>query len=347
MASLVKVTKESRLLLKVGGVLLGVVFLLYMVLKGGSIISNVFFPKPPPPPKQELGKLPQIEFPQVQGSNESLEYTINTVNGQLPILPDRVDVYKLITPEPNLLALENAKNTIDSKNFVENQTKIDDTTYRWTQSRTGIIIEYEIVTKNFTIKSDFLTNPFLASSNVLPSEDMIIADTMAYLQTIRANVENIEREKSKIEYLQIENGQLITAENLGSARFARITFQQQPLGEIPIIYDAPGNSLLTFIVSYPGTGFQIVDGQFYNHVPDLEAKSDYPIKTAAQALEDLKAGNAYIINPLNLTRIDITNVELKYYQSKKNQGFLLPIIVFTGINFTGYVEAIPSSSLTN
>lgn len=345
MANLVTVTKDSRLFLKLGGFLAGVILMIYIIIQGGTLFRNIFFPKPPTPPAQALGKLPHIKFPS-QGT-AGIQFTVNTVDGTLPVLPDRVNVYKLVSPEPNLLALETAKQTVDSANFVNNQTKLTDTLYSWTQPVTGAILRYDIVTKNFNISSNYISNPSLVSSGLMPAEDQIKSDLMNFLLTMQADTQDIDKEQSKVEYLQIDGGQLVAAQNLRTAQFARVTLVQQSIDTIPIIYDSPTDSILTFIIAYPANNFQVLDGQFYNHEPDLTAKSDYPIKTAAQALEDLKSGNAYEINPQNLTNVDITNVELKYYLNKDSKEYLLPVIVFTGINFTGYVEAIAPLSLEN
>ena len=345
MASLVKVTKEGRLFLKVGGAFFGLFFIIYLFVKGGSLIQTVFFPKPPPLPEEALGKLPHIAFPSV--GTPGLEFKINTIDGELPVLPDRVNVYKLLQPEPNLLALESAKNILGRQNFVENQIKISDTLYQWTQSISGITIRYDIVTKNYVIASNYLFNPNLTSQSQLPSEDYIKSDIHGFIGSISEKTDNLDLEKTKIEYLELQNGILVPAENLGKSRFARISIQQKEVDKIPIINDVPNESVLTFLVSYPESGIRVLEGQFINQEPNMDAKSDYPIKTAAQAIEDLKKGNAYMINPQNLSRVDVTNVELKYYLNKNSFDFLMPVIIVTGINFTGYVEAIPSTSLSN
>lgn len=345
MASLVWVTKEGRLFLKVGGIIFGVLMLIFFFIKGGELIQNLFFPKPPPEPLQAHGKLPFIIFPEQNA--QTIQYTINTLDGQIPTLVDRINVYKIKSNKPSLLALKNAKNTLDSANFVESQTKITDTLYRFTQARTGVVIEYDIVTKNFTIFSDFLQNNTLSSQSLLPDEKSIASDVYSFLQTINADIDNIDLEKTKVEMLELKNGGLVAAQNLGTARYARATFSHIPVDEINTVFGAPGGSQLTFIASYPSSNLQVLEGQFINHIADLDAKSDYPIKSAEAAFEDLKKGNGYIINPQNLTNVDITNVEVKYYLTNKNQGYLLPVIVFTGINFTAYVQAIPDTSLAS
>lgn len=344
MANLVTVTKEGRIFLKIGGIAAGALLLIYIIVKGGELAKAVFFPKPPPVPLQAFGKLPRVPFPS-KGSEE-ITYTINTTDGELPAFVDRVNVYTLITPEPNLRTLETAKNTLDSENFVLNQVKISDTLYQWTQAETGVIIKYDIITKNFTLASNYLYNPDLGSNNLLPDEQSIQDDTLGFLRTIQANTENIDLSKTKVEYLEKTNGIIIAAQNLGTARYARINFQQNAIDEISIVYDKPSESTINFVVSYPASDFKVLEGQFFNPTINMEQKSDYPIKTTQEAFANLKNGNAYIINPQNLSNVDITNVELHYYLSNVTKDYLLPVIVFTGINnFTAYVEAISPTSL--
>lgn len=341
MASLVLITREGRLLLKIGGIFFGILFIVFLFVQGGVMIQNYFFPKPAPPPEQAFGELPRIKFP--EQNPEIVEYKINTVDGTLPVLvkDSRINIYKLKQNKPNLLALQEAKNTLDSGNFVENQIKISDTLYRFTQSRTGVIIEYDIVTKNFSITSNYFGNPSLVATSILPAEKSIISDTESFLRTIDANVENIDFEKTKVEYLEERDGALIIAQNLGTARYARVSLYQKPIDEIETVYGVPSGSMLNFLVSYPSQSFQVLEGEFVNPESNLEEKSDYHIKSVDQAYEDLKAGKAFLINPNKSKNVDITNVEIKYYLTKDNMGYLLPIYLFRGANFTAYVDALP------
>jgi hypothetical protein len=347
MASLVLITREGRLLLKIGGIFFGILFIIFLFVQGGTMIRDVFFPKPPPAAEQAFGELPHPKFP--DQTPEIIEYKLNTVDGLLPTLVknSRINIYKLKQNHPNLLALQDAKNTLDSGNFVENQIKISDTLYRFTQSRTGVIIEYDIVSKNFSITSNYFGNPSLVATGLLPSEESIISDTQSFLHTIDANTENIDFDKSKVEYLEEKNGALVIAQNLGTARYARITLYQKPIDEISTVYGVQDGSILNFLVSYPSSSFQVLEGIFFNAEANLEEKSDYYVKSTTEAFEDLKAGKAYLINPNKLTSVDITNVEIKYYLTKESEDFLLPIYVFTGSNFTAYVDALaeaPQSS---
>lgn len=343
MATLVNVTREGRLFLKVGGVIFAVLMVLFIFIRGGSMMRDLFFPKPPPPPVQEFGKLPKIKFP--PNNFTAISYTVNTVDGQLPKFPDRVNIYKIKTGSPDLLALEQAKNTLDSENFVEGQLKITDTIYRWTQSDTGVVIEYNTVDHNFTISSNYLTNPNLVSTDQLPSEDSITSDIKTFLSRIKEDTDNLDFDNAKVEYLEQQGTDLVAAQNLGLARFARVTIPQNKIDDLETVYSNPEKSLTSFIVSYPDSHFTVLQGIFFNYQIDTDQKSDYPIKSPEQALEDLKAGNAFIDNPQNLNTVEITGVSLNYYLSKENYGYILPVYVFKGINFEAYVSALPDASI--
>jgi hypothetical protein len=207
-------------------------------------------------------------------------------------------------------------------------------------------MQYDIASKNFTISSNYLTNPFLISTNLLPQTSTIEDDMMSFLSLIGADTSDIDTDKTTTDLFQIQNGTLVPAENTATAKFAKVTLFQKDIDETPIIYDTPTNSSMNFIVSYPANSNLVpVQGEFFHHLPNLDEKSDYPIKTAAQALEDLKKGNAYMINPQNLTTVDITDVSVAYFLDKNTNEYMMPVIVFTGINFTAYVEAIHDSSL--
>lgn len=343
MANLANVTRESRLILKIGTIVIGVGILFYFALQGYFFFKKLT--SPPVPPLQSFGKLPEPVFP-TQGT-PGIQFQINTVDGALRTFGDRANVYKLTPPQASLLDLSNAKEVLESAGFIENQIKISDTLYQWSQTGTGVLLQYDIVTKNFALSSNYFTNPSLTSTSLMPPVEDIKKDVISFLQLMGADVSDINIEKSTVTYLQNNGGQLIKAENLANAKFARVELVQNPVNEIPFVYETPTSSLLNFLVSYPTpNNALIVEGQFFHYQIDVNEKSDYPLKTTTQAFNDLKNGDAYMINPQNLTTVDITDVELRYYIGTKMNGYLIPVYLFTGINFAGYVNALPNSSLT-
>lgn len=341
MASLAFVTKEMRSIIKYGAIGLAGLFALIIAFQALFFLKELIFPSKPPPPKQEFGKLPRLFTTQVQNN---IEYKVNTVDGTLPVLPDRMQVYKIEQFAPDLLALENAKRTLRSANFNSDPIKISNTIYQWTNSN-GINVQYDIITRNFTVASNFRDNPNMASSITLPGPDVIKNNVRNFLNNFSANVDDVDFENSNVTYLELRDKELVGAANLGSARLARVDLRQNSIDDTQIVYASPTESNLSFVVAYPGGNATIVEGNYYHYRPLTEEKSDYPIKTADQALLDLQSGKAVIFNPTNKSTVDITDVQVKYYLDKNTKEYLEPIIVFSGIGFTAYVDAIAESSL--
>lgn len=339
MASLAFVTKEVRTGLKYGAIGIACIAVLFIVIRGLIFVKEAIFPSKLPPPKQEYGILPKIinDSPEAIG----IQYRINTVDGVLPILPDRVDVYKLIQPEPDFIALNTAKSTLRTANFSSEPIKISDTIYQWNQDTSGVNIQYDIVSKNFSITSNYLDNPDLASSSLMPGPEKIKTDVNIFLGNVGAFREDLDYANSEVTYLELRDGNLIEANNLGSAKYARINIQQYPINEIPIVYSSPTESNISFVISYARNTFSVIDGHYFHYIPESEQKSDYTIKTVDQAYLDLQNGKAQIFNPNNLKVVDLTDVHVKYYLNKNTNVFLQPVIVFEGIDFVAYVDAIP------
>jgi hypothetical protein len=112
--------------------------------------------------------------------------------------------------------------------------------------------------------------------------------------------------------------------------------------KIPVLYPHPPYSTMSFWIA-SGQNSQEVDAASFVHREILtDSHATYPIKTAQEAFDALKAGDGYITSYQGAdTNILISNVYLGYYLGEENQGYLMPIIVFEGQNnFFAYVSAI-------
>jgi len=75
---------------------------------------------------------------------------------------------------------------------------------------------------------------------------------------------------------------------------------------------------------------------------EREQSATYPLKTARQAWEELKAGGGYIarISP-NAQTVVIRKIYLAYFYPEEYQSFLQPIFVFEGDpDFLAFVAAV-------
>jgi len=342
MAKLADVTSEVRIILKILAGALVTIVALFLFLKGGQIFKALFFPTPPAPPKMEFGKLPNPSFP--KQNKLSLDYQINTVDGQLPPLPDRINVYKVVTNEPSLVALDNARSSLRGVGFTQGEEKINDSIYQWSNT-TGVNVQYNIFTNNFQVSSDVASSP--PPLGISLTNDILLQSATNLLDNLSENSSDINQANYKVIYLALQNGQLGKVSSADQAQAAQINLFQNPINKYQVYYQETDSSSMNFIFEDEGGFPKLVYGKYFHFTPDLKTFSDYPIKTAQQAFEDLKNDNAYVSTTLkDGETADILNVALGYYIGEKNESYFLPVIVFSGNNFTAYVNAIPAELIS-
>lgn len=341
MLTLSKVTKETKLLLKWGGIIVGVFFVLLLFFRIGVSLKNQFFPEPKPPPTVGFGKIGALEFPKSTISSSGINYTIDTVTGNLPSFDDRAKVYRIIKPEPNILALKRAQEKLGSVGFRGTPLALSDSLYQWTDSSDiSRKISFDIYSSDFTMSSNFLSNKEVQIAKNIGNENMAILRTEEFLSKMGLLPDDIENSKTKTKFFSIANGQLLSATSLSSAQVIRVDLFQKDIDNLPILYPHYPLSMMNFLIGGGKYESQILAGNFSYRKID-QSFYTYPIKTADQAFENLKNEKAYIVSfENNKKEVLIKNVFPAYYLSE-NQDYLLPIVVFEGDNnFLAYVEAI-------
>jgi hypothetical protein len=360
MVSLADISDDTRKFLKYGGIGLGALIILFIGIKTVGLIINVLFPKPAPPPEQKFGKLPGIQFPNTSGQQD-ITYSLNTITGALPNFPDRLPVYKFTQNEPSLLALQNVREILSPLGYTLNETQLSNTLFQWSNPD-GSLIQYDIVNNNFKISSNYLYTTASQSAYSFPDTSQIIEYPLTYLGKINEDTSDVDSSLTQVSYYNIGGNQLVPTENPSTAQVARVDmyqnnvpvdpftpFQDQ-VTDLPIFYANPGKSSLYFLLEPLNFDLKVVEAQFNHQTINLEntdAFSTYYIKTAQQAFNDLKSGNAYIINTGTAKTVQINDIELGYYAGDGTNEYLMPIVVFKGDGFTAYVNAIPTSSIGN
>src|SRR5579872_2447047 len=130
MANLSSVSDLTRKVLEIAAAIVLGIILLVVLFRVGVVVKEIISPTPPPAPTVAFGKVPNLTFPLTAG-NTNYSYTVNTLTGQLPTLPDRITVYKLAQPVPDLLGLNKAKNIATTAKFLGEPSAVSDTVYKW------------------------------------------------------------------------------------------------------------------------------------------------------------------------------------------------------------------------
>jgi len=339
MFTLSQASYDTKEILKWGGLFIAGLVVVVIFIQLFLVAKEAIFPTPPPKPTVAFGKLNPQLFPK-SVTNKKLTYKINTLTGYLPVLTGQVKVFKIQTFAPDLLSLSNASAKVDGAGFKSNPSQISDINYQWTNTdATGLAqsINMNIVTNNFILSSDFLSTPSVLSGP-LPSQTDSVKIATTYLSKINTFPTNIDTSKTKTSLFTTQNKTLVPATSFAAATAVRVDFFQADINNLPVVYEQPYLSNINVLVGPSG---EILQAQYFYQTPDSQPAT-YPIKTSAQAYQDLQNGIAYIASyGGSSSTVSITDASLAYYISSQSQNFLMPVIVFTGSdNFTAYVPAV-------
>ena len=350
MLSLGSVTGQTRSILKWGGILLGIFAAIWVVAAGGISIKERLFPTPAPPPTVGFGKLPQPGFPketlplspQNQSQTNKIEiiYSLDTLTGLLPVFPDRIKVYSTVPLKPSLLALEKIQKKASDLGFDSKPTQISENIYQWiTQDSIPIQLTFNIFSSDFSLFSSYLTNPEKGEYlNESDKENAVVIAT-SFIESLTSMPNDIDSSKTTVSLFDLSGTGPAPVTRIAQAKILKVNFFQKDIDGLPIYY--PNDSIITMVLGKQENQIRVVMGEFY-HQSISDKSSTYPIKTADEALEELRAGNAYIDqNPERLSNVNIRQISLGYFLSNQRLGYLLPIVEFVGDkDFKAYVPAV-------
>lgn len=348
-ANLTTVAVGTRKIIRFG--LAGVIILLIgrAVLLFGISIYKQTVPKPPPPPSVGFGTLPQINFPS-KAEVSDITYKLETPSGTFPAFPTQMPVYFIPASSTGLFAYDRMVSRAISLGFTNDPVQVNTNLYHFTHTSLPATLDSDIVSGSFSLSFNLAADAS-ALKGVAPDE--VTAANRIKDALGSAKIPNEELSGTpQIEYLRVEGNNLVHAVSRSEAQFTQVS-----LYRAPIVLGDPGkevsfpsktgdtkHSNVWFIVSSAGGVKQLIAGE-YKHFPlSTDKVETYPIKTAAQAFEELKAGGGYIAN-LGLQRtgeIPIRRVYLAYYDPPTPGVFYQPIVVFEGGDneFVAYISAI-------
>ncbi|HXS15071.1 MAG TPA: hypothetical protein VN711_02995, partial [Candidatus Saccharimonadales bacterium] len=218
MASLSQVTSVTRRVLEYTGIGVAGILVVTLIFSIGGAIKQAIAPTPPPPPTVAFGKLPSFTFPQSSIPSAQFTYNINTLTGTLPTLPDRATIYKMQTPQPQLLSLDKANVEAQAAGFADKPTQLSDTSYKWTATDPlTMSLTMDTVSFDFDLTSSFLTDANVVSAPFMPTEGMAVKKAQDFFSTVASLPDNIDSSKTKTTLLAISNNSLVPASSLSTS----------------------------------------------------------------------------------------------------------------------------------
>lgn len=306
----------------------------------GSKIYRKYFPEPPPPPTCTFRKLSEIPFPEKEVPKD-LVFTLETASGKLPKLPKQQAVYFMPKPISTIKSLDSAKQKAISLGFNPNGTELVETVYLFKHNTSPASLNLNIVTGIFSISYDLNSKPSVLEG-VPPDPANASALLKSYLSRAKSLPGDLTGATTN-EYLKIKDGKFIPASSLSDANITKINLFRKSYNELPNVTSIPNQANVWFMFTgAKDPGDQVVAAEYRYFAIDENKSGTYLIKTAEEALEELKSGKAYFANVDESSKGSITvrKVYLAYYDPGQYTEFYQPVIVFEGDNnFSAYVSA--------
>ncbi len=349
MPTLSQTTKETKLIMKWGIIGIVLIALVFLGVKAGGFLKEVFFPTPPPAPTVSFGKLPKISFPENK-QVENYTYSIDTLTGKLPVFSDRAIVFKTKEQKSDLLAFEKAKEKAQRLDFDQSPQTLSDGVYRWVdKSSIERKLILTVLEPKLTLDSNFYTNESILKGERLPSEEEAKSMAKDMLSKIAMFPEGIDTEKTTTTLFTIKNYALIPATSFANSQVIQVNFFQKDIDEKPVFYKSPYTPNISVYITGGERRGQIVKADYYYQELLNDEKATYPIKTADEAFEELKNGKAFYASlPTEKKDVAIKEIKLGYYIPDKSTKYIMPIIVFQGDEgFFAYISAIKDEWIEN
>ena len=349
MLTLTIAVSQTKILLKWLGILLSILIFVIIINKFVIDIKERLSPTRPPPPTVAFGKLPPILFPR-NATDKTLTYSLDTLTGLFPTLPDQIKVHKMVEIKPEFLALDRSRQKVARLGFKSKETQISESLYRWLdEASPSREITFNIFTHDFNLSSAFLSDPLSTQSpGNFSDENSVINASRKFLSTISSFPDDIDLTKTKTLLYSIKDFNLFPATSISNAKVIRVDFFQGNVSELPVYYPNYSTSTINLLVIALEHKYLVVGANFH-YQPISNESYTYPIKTASEAFEELKNQKAYIASYFNAdANISIKNISLGYYIGTEKQNYLLPIVIFQGVNgFVAYVSAVRDEWISN
>jgi len=343
MATLTETAYMTRKTIKYGAIFLVVFFILRFIWGITVSIYKKINPPKPAAPTVSFRVLPAIKFP--KKDLPKLTYSLETIQGTLPSLPNIATVYFMPKSEAKLFSSEGTKDIARRMGFTGNPRQAAETTLFFeTGGVPNTTLGIDIATHNFVLNYDFVNDQTILAERKLPSDEQAVSEAKSFLGKASLLTESLSQGTGKVSYWKLKTPDLIPAISLSEAEFVRVDLFRKNLKDLPILTVHPKESLVYFLLSGSRSATKRIVRAAYNHYPiDEEISGTYPLKTVNNAWQELVSGGGFVANLGNNSegKITVRKAYLAYFEEGQEQNFLQPIFVFEGDNdFVAYVPAV-------
>lgn len=292
------------------------------------------------PPTVRYGRLLKIVFPEKK--YETKNFTLQLPNEAFPEFKDQAKVYIIYHPIKDFLALEYYTKTASGLGFKDKPVEIGVGVYEF-KDNNNRTLTINVLNGNFRLSYPYQNDQMLLNPERVPNKEEAINMAKSFLTSGERFGKDLEDGEKKVSYWKIEYDGLKSVPAQSEANAARVDFYRKNIENDTKIVTAETNRAAVSVLVSGATvaGKQIIEVDYKYADMDRESFETYPIKTAQQAWEELKAGKYWPAFDSVKAEVIIRKVSLGYFEPVVATNFLQPVFVFEGDNgFTAYVPAV-------
>lgn len=321
---------------------LGIVaaIVLYFLYQLAVNIYLTLNPPPEPPPTVGFGKLPKLRLPSLT-INGDPTFTLETVTGVLPEFDDRSEVVAITMPQPTLLGEQKARTLAKELDFGgEGTLSSDKKTLTFQDATDGRTLAVDVTTQNFNLSTSLGRIGALTKGSA-PSGSEAIKTAQEELTRLGLLKFGFDSGNQTTGFRVVSSGKDAAAGSISEAHLTEVNFFRS-LTEVsatnyPILPPDPKNGLIQVWIT---TGLRpeinnILKISYRAQETELDKTKveTYPLLDVSEAWREIqnRQGIAFVGTTDALRSIQITKVELAYFDDPVYQPYLQPIYVFSGV----------------
>jgi len=334
-------SKKALVWVLIGGAVLVGLLLLWIF---GRIIYNMIVPPKPVPAFVAYGKIPKLDLSGGVSRTNDIEFSIETISGDLPQLPNSLKIFAIEQEESSFGAIDDIKNRAKSLDFENEPELLQGNVVRFIQNdKLNKTLTINVSTSNFNLTTDFRNNQEIISTEPKSDENAMDMVT-SFLQSIGINLNAFPSSTADILYFRIDGTSLTEVEAVAGSNLVQVFFHRAPIDEIPVISPKKDEAPIKALIS----SREIVDLIVNKQQVQYHDFSTYPLKGVAQAFEEITTGRGALNVDFKPSVFPIRKVTLAYLETFEVQQYLQPVYLFeTDNNVYAYVSAVSENWITN
>lgn len=208
-------------------------------------------------------------------------------------------------------------------------------------------LNIDITTYNFSFELDYKRIPTLFSNTYTPNEVTIKEEAKAFLRKMNKFTPDLAQGSQHIIYLRYEpaTDEFIEVKAPEEANVVEVDFFTPDIKDWPVVSPKYFNSHTYVTLVFNNEQKVVIKSHVKLFDRDTSKPGTYPLKTGAQAWDELTQRKGVIVSPSKSgTDIVVREMFIGYYWADTYQPYLQPVYVFLGDNgFAAYVPAVQNT----